>query len=321
MCWLLWKHFSQSVCGNHTSFLYLIWWNLSGSESNLITWTLDICWVLSPLELCDIKVSFKIQSGFIAIFLWCLLRLLAKETQHLYPAMVAVMVKHRNAKCSPTGRQEVVKCFESSLFSSILDLPLSLVFFLSYRSVWSLRAHRPMTSSAAVSHASDADARVCVCLNFPVYVCVFVFVAGLPLGINLGKNKLSKDAGADYLEGVKVLGPLADYLVVNVSSPNTPGLRDLQGKAELRLLLQGVRPSKYPKTVFQLFRCQDIESEQISLSVCRLVCSTNICIYKGKECIKGRYIVQKNLKTKPITSSSQNKFRGALRALTSYLFI
>ncbi|XP_047437621.1 dihydroorotate dehydrogenase (quinone), mitochondrial [Mugil cephalus] len=63
---------------------------------------------------------------------------------------------------------------------------------------------------------------------------------GLPLGINLGKNKLSRDAGADYLEGVKALGPLADYLVVNVSSPNTPGLRDLQGKAELRSLLHTV---------------------------------------------------------------------------------
>ncbi|XP_034536414.1 dihydroorotate dehydrogenase (quinone), mitochondrial [Notolabrus celidotus] len=64
--------------------------------------------------------------------------------------------------------------------------------------------------------------------------------AGLPLGINLGKNKLSQDAGADYLEGVRVLGPLADYLVVNVSSPNTPGLRDLQGKAELHRLLHTV---------------------------------------------------------------------------------
>uniref|UniRef100_A0A3Q3K7U6 Dihydroorotate dehydrogenase (quinone), mitochondrial n=1 Tax=Monopterus albus TaxID=43700 RepID=A0A3Q3K7U6_MONAL len=64
--------------------------------------------------------------------------------------------------------------------------------------------------------------------------------AGLPLGINLGKNKLSQNAKADYLEGVRVLGPLADYLVVNVSSPNTPGLRDLQGKAELRQLLHAV---------------------------------------------------------------------------------
>nr|XP_055162643.1 dihydroorotate dehydrogenase (quinone), mitochondrial isoform X1 [Nyctereutes procyonoides] len=63
---------------------------------------------------------------------------------------------------------------------------------------------------------------------------------GLPLGINLGKNKTSVDAAADYAEGVRVLGPLADYLVVNVSSPNTAGLRSLQGKAELRHLLAKV---------------------------------------------------------------------------------
>ncbi|XP_025282490.1 dihydroorotate dehydrogenase (quinone), mitochondrial isoform X3 [Canis lupus baileyi] len=63
---------------------------------------------------------------------------------------------------------------------------------------------------------------------------------GLPLGINLGKNKTSVDAAADYTEGVRVLGPLADYLVVNVSSPNTAGLRSLQGKAELRHLLAKV---------------------------------------------------------------------------------
>ena len=48
------------------------------------------------------------------------------------------------------------------------------------------------------------------------------------------------DAAADYTEGVRVLGPLADYLVVNVSSPNTAGLRSLQGKAELRHLLAKV---------------------------------------------------------------------------------
>ncbi|XP_034973912.2 dihydroorotate dehydrogenase (quinone), mitochondrial isoform X2 [Zootoca vivipara] len=64
--------------------------------------------------------------------------------------------------------------------------------------------------------------------------------AGMPLGINLGKNKASVDAAADYVAGVRVLGPLADYLVVNISSPNTPGLRALQGKAELRLLLAKV---------------------------------------------------------------------------------
>lgn len=63
---------------------------------------------------------------------------------------------------------------------------------------------------------------------------------GMPLGINLGKNKSSTDAAADYVAGVQTLGPLADYLVVNVSSPNTPGLRDLQGKAELQDLLTKV---------------------------------------------------------------------------------
>ncbi|CAO2609904.1 Dihydroorotate dehydrogenase (quinone), mitochondrial [Lemmus lemmus] len=67
-----------------------------------------------------------------------------------------------------------------------------------------------------------------------------LFTDGLPLGINLGKNKTSVDAAADYVEGVRVLGPLADYLVVNVSSPNTAGLRSLQGRTELRLLLTKV---------------------------------------------------------------------------------
>ena len=67
-----------------------------------------------------------------------------------------------------------------------------------------------------------------------------IFTDGLPLGINLGKNKTSVDAASDYAEGVRALGPLADYLVVNVSSPNTAGLRSLQGKAELRRLLTKV---------------------------------------------------------------------------------
>ncbi|KAG7381548.1 Dihydroorotate dehydrogenase (quinone), mitochondrial [Phytophthora pseudosyringae] len=57
------------------------------------------------------------------------------------------------------------------------------------------------------------------------------------LGVNLGKNKLTEDAAADYVQGVRALGKYADYLVVNVSSPNTPGLRTLQGKIQLQSLL------------------------------------------------------------------------------------
>lgn len=60
------------------------------------------------------------------------------------------------------------------------------------------------------------------------------------LGINLGKNKTSENATSDYVEGVRTLGPFADYLVINVSSPNTPGLRSLQGKKELEVLTSKV---------------------------------------------------------------------------------
>ena len=66
---------------------------------------------------------------------------------------------------------------------------------------------------------------------------------GCVLGINLGKSKVVElgAALADYEISVRALAALADYVVVNVSSPNTPGLRDLQGEAHLRPLLAGVR--------------------------------------------------------------------------------
>lgn len=55
-------------------------------------------------------------------------------------------------------------------------------------------------------------------------------VAGLPVGISIGKTKLVavEDAVGDYLSSLRILAPHADYIAVNVSSPNTPGLRSLQ---------------------------------------------------------------------------------------------
>ncbi len=63
------------------------------------------------------------------------------------------------------------------------------------------------------------------------------------LGINLGKSKVvdNAEALADYEASIRAVGRYADYLVINVSSPNTPGLRDLQSEAALRPLLAGVR--------------------------------------------------------------------------------
>jgi dihydroorotate dehydrogenase len=63
------------------------------------------------------------------------------------------------------------------------------------------------------------------------------------LGVNIGKTKAVPDdaAEADYVASTERLAAYADYLVVNVSSPNTPGLRDLQAVARLRPLLRAVR--------------------------------------------------------------------------------
>lgn len=61
------------------------------------------------------------------------------------------------------------------------------------------------------------------------------------LAVNLGKNKTSPpDSNEDYIKGVRSLGPYADVVVINVSSPNTPGLRALQGREVLEKLLKEV---------------------------------------------------------------------------------
>jgi len=57
------------------------------------------------------------------------------------------------------------------------------------------------------------------------------------VGVNLGANKDSSDRIADYVAGIAAFAPLADYLTINISSPNTPGLRGLQSRAELETLL------------------------------------------------------------------------------------
>lgn len=64
------------------------------------------------------------------------------------------------------------------------------------------------------------------------------------LGVNLGKNKTSEDAASDYVQGVHTLSQYADYLVINISSPNTPGLRQLQGRKQLKDLVKKVQAAR-----------------------------------------------------------------------------
>lgn len=71
------------------------------------------------------------------------------------------------------------------------------------------------------------------------------------LGINIGKTKLTpqNDALIDYEASTRALAPYADYFVVNVSSPNTPGLRDLQAVSSLRPILEAVRSALNERVV------------------------------------------------------------------------
>lgn len=63
---------------------------------------------------------------------------------------------------------------------------------------------------------------------------------GIPVGLNIGANKDSTDRAADFSQVMKVTRTLVDFATVNVSSPNTEKLRDLQGADALRALLNGV---------------------------------------------------------------------------------
>jgi dihydroorotate dehydrogenase len=64
------------------------------------------------------------------------------------------------------------------------------------------------------------------------------------VGVNVGANKDSEDRIADYVAGVRAMTGLADYLTINISSPNTPGLRGLQEKGALQELLDALREAR-----------------------------------------------------------------------------
>jgi dihydroorotate dehydrogenase len=67
------------------------------------------------------------------------------------------------------------------------------------------------------------------------------------IGVNIGANKGSADRIADYVNGVRAMAPVAKYLTINISSPNTPGLRQLQDEGALRALLSAVQEARSPK--------------------------------------------------------------------------
>jgi len=71
-----------------------------------------------------------------------------------------------------------------------------------------------------------------------------------PIGVNIGANKDSDDRIADYVSGVRAMSQVADYLTINISSPNTPGLRGLQDEGVLEDLLAAVREARTKTPIF-----------------------------------------------------------------------
>jgi dihydroorotate dehydrogenase len=94
-----------------------------------------------------------------------------------------------------------------------------------------LEADRAVINRMGFNNAG-LDAYLTRFRTFPRGVC--------PVGANVGINKDGADPERDYPALVKAVAPYADYIVINVSSPNTPGLRDLQGEARLASILAAV---------------------------------------------------------------------------------
>lgn len=96
--------------------------------------------------------------------------------------------------------------------------------------------------------------------------------ASVVIGVNIGKTKRVplREATADYEKSARLLGPLADYLVVNVSSPNTPGLRDLQAVESLGPLLTAVRDASGTSVPLLVKIAPDLCDEDVA-SVAALV--------------------------------------------------
>tara|TARA_A100001391_G_scaffold85909_3_gene56291 strand:+ start:22171 stop:23271 length:1101 start_codon:yes stop_codon:yes gene_type:complete len=103
-------------------------------------------------------------------------------------------------------------------------------------------------------------------------------VPGQVVGINIGANKDSTDFVADYVAGVKTFSPLADYLTANISSPNTPGLRNLQSEDALRRLLAALvetRAAQPRQTSILLKIAPDLEQTEMD-SIARTVLESGI---------------------------------------------
>jgi dihydroorotate dehydrogenase len=98
-----------------------------------------------------------------------------------------------------------------------------------------LRKDRAVINRMGFNNSGQPSAygRLMECMHLPGIV-----------GVNIGANKDSADRIADYASGVRAMAPVARYVTINVSSPNTPGLRQLQDEGALKALLSAVNEAR-----------------------------------------------------------------------------
>ncbi|MEP6827299.1 MAG: quinone-dependent dihydroorotate dehydrogenase [Aestuariivirga sp.] len=84
------------------------------------------------------------------------------------------------------------------------------------------------------------------------------------VGVNIGANKDSADRIADYVRGIEVFEEVANYITINISSPNTPGLRNLQAKDDLQHLLSRINATRKTKKPMLLKIAPDLAEDELS---------------------------------------------------------
>ena len=114
------------------------------------------------------------------------------------------------------------------------------------------------------------------------------------LGVNIGKNKNSNDPIADYKFLYTLVQPYADYVTINISSPNTPGLRDLQKKDKLEKILSTLSNLKKKNTFIKL--SPDLSDKELE-DICKL--SLNSKIVDGL-ILTNTTVSRENLQSKPV---------------------
>jgi dihydroorotate dehydrogenase len=123
-----------------------------------------------------------------------------------------------------------------------------------------------------------------------------------PLGANVGINKEGADPERDYPALVRAVASYADYVAINVSSPNTPGLRDLQGEVQLRAILRAVAANVPQRPPLLVKIAPDLADEALAAIV-------ETCVAEG---VQGLIISNTTLARPPTLRSQQAGEAGGL---------